>query len=280
MITNVSHRLFTGAFQPPAPGATNTENFNSQLDLQVSTDGGNTFQSMRVAAPAQVTVASHGSSRDTIYDTEMTSLNLSLPNGVMIRESQTEHSRGEAEMDAQPDGTYQISSFFDIFTELSLDGGASWSPATNGPVRVELVPIAPEAPQSSSNLPPPNGSYVSPAQWHALYANGIIITNASHNRFTQTQPPPAPGGSQTESFGSQVSGLISVDGGATFQPFSAPGNVAVQVNSRADLDNGSTRYFDTEMLAIGHFGRQPAGRDHGAGEPEPGVAGPDQRAHR
>ena len=91
-----------------------------------------------MAAPVQVTVASHGSSTDTIYDTEMTSLNLSLPNGVMIRNSQTEHSRGEAEMDAQPNGTYQISSFFDIFTELSLDGGASWSPATNGPVRVRV----------------------------------------------------------------------------------------------------------------------------------------------
>ena len=58
----------------PAAGAGRDqhENFNSQLDLQVSTDGGNTYQSMRVAAPVQVTVASHGSSDDTIYDTEMT----------------------------------------------------------------------------------------------------------------------------------------------------------------------------------------------------------------
>ena len=250
VIKDVSHRLFTGALQPPAPGVTNTENFNSQVDLQVSTDGGNTYQSVRVAAPVQVTVASHGSSADTIYDTEMTMLNLSLPNGVMIRESPTEPSRGQTEIEAQADGTYRVTSFFDIFTELSLDGGGSWSPATNGPVRVQLTTPAPEVAKPTQNLPPPDGSYVSPSQWHALYANGIIITNASHDRFTQTQPPPPPGGSQTESFGSRVSGLISTDGGASFTPFQAPADVSVQVNSRSDLDTGNTRFFDTQMLSL------------------------------
>ena len=163
-------------------------------------------------------------------------------------------------MDQQADGTYRISSFFDIFTEVSLDNGATWSPATNGPVRVELVPIAPEVPKPNPNLPPPDGSYVSPAQWDALYANGIIITNASHDRFTQTQPPPPPGGNQTESFGSQVSGLVSMNGGASFTPFSAPANVSVQVNSRSDLDTGNTRFFDTEMLSLDlSGGTQPGG---------------------
>jgi len=41
-----------------------------------------------------------------------------------------------------------------------------------------------------------------------------------------------------------------MDGGASFKPFSAPANVAVQVSSRSDLDTGSTRFFDTEMLAL------------------------------
>jgi hypothetical protein len=250
VIKDVSHRLFTDAFQPPASGTTDTHTFDSQIDLQVSTDGGNTYQALRVAAPVQVSVASHGSSANTIYDTEMTMLSINLPNGVMIRESPTEPSRGQAEITAQSDGTYKISSFFDIFTELSLDGGASWAEATNGPVRVELVPVAVEVPKPTPNLPPLDGDYVSPDKWHALYANGIIITNASHDRFTQTQPPPPPGGSQTENFGSQVSGLISMNGGASFTPFSAPANVAVQVNSRADEDNGSTRFFDTEMLSL------------------------------
>jgi autotransporter-associated beta strand protein len=250
VIKNVSHRLFTTAFQPPAPGTTNIESFNSQIDLDVSVDGGNSYQTVRVPAPAQVTVASHGSSTDTMYDTEMTALNLSLPSGIMVRESPSLPSRGQTEITPQGDGTYRIGSFFDIFTELSLDGGATWAPATNGPVRVQLIPIAPEVPRPNPNLPPQNGNYISPAKWHALYANGIIITNASHNDFTQTYPPPPPGGSQPENFGSQVSGLISLNGGASYQPFSAPASVAVQVNSRADEDNGSTRFFDTEMLAL------------------------------
>jgi hypothetical protein len=261
VIKDVRHKLFTQAFQPPPPGITNLETFNSQIDLQISLDGGNTFQYVRVAAPVTVTVASHGSSSDTIYDTEMTSLSLSgLPAGVMIRESAILPSRGEIEITAQADGTFQVSSFFDIFTELSLDGGATWSGATNGPVRMELTTPAPEVPKSSPNLPPLDGSYVSPAQWLALYANGIIISNVSHDRFTQTQPPPPPGGNQTESFGSQVSGLISFNGGASFQSFSAPANVAVQVNSRSDEDTGSTRFFDTEMLSLDlSGGNLPAG---------------------
>src|SRR5207244_4815121 len=138
----------------------------------------------------------------------------------------------------------------DTHPEISRDGGATWSLATNGPVRMELTDPSPEVPKPSPNLPPLDGTYISPAKWHALYANGIIITNASHDRFTQTQPPPPPGGSQTENFGSTVHGQISTDGGASFQPFSAPASVSVQVNSRADLDRGQTRFFETEMLSL------------------------------
>src|ERR1017187_6099798 len=115
---------------------------------------------------------------------------------------------------------------------------------------LNLTQQAREIPKPTPNLPPLDGSYVSPSQWHALYANGIIITNASHDRFTQTQPPPPPGGNQPESFGSMVGGQISMNGGASFSPFSAPANVAVQVNSHSDLDTGNTRFFDTEMLSL------------------------------
>src|SRR6185369_7648226 len=37
------------------------------------------------------------------------------------------------------DGRYRIESFFDVFTELSIDGGQSWMPG-DGPVRVVLTP--------------------------------------------------------------------------------------------------------------------------------------------
>src|SRR5262249_1004549 len=253
IIRDVRHKLFTQSYLPPQTGSNDTHTLDSQLDMQVSTDGGNSWTYLRSPATMTVNVGGLGSPANTLYDTEMLSLDATMQAGGMtlkIRESPTLPSRGGTQIDAQADGTQRIHSFFDIFVELSTDGGATWNGATNGPVRMELREQAPEVVKPSPNLPPLDGTYISPQQWHALYANGIIITNASHNRFLQNQPPPPPGGSQTENFGSTVTGLISINGGATFQAFSAPANVAVQVTSRSDQDTGPTRFFDTEMLAL------------------------------
>src|SRR5205814_171456 len=38
-----------------------------------------------------------------------------------------------------PDGTYAISSFFDIFTEVSTDGGQSWLPSQSLPAHMALT---------------------------------------------------------------------------------------------------------------------------------------------
>jgi len=45
------------------------------------------------------------------------------------RESPTLASTGETRITPSPGG-FMISSFFDVFTELSLDGGKTWSPAS------------------------------------------------------------------------------------------------------------------------------------------------------
>src|SRR5204862_545297 len=146
--------------------------FDSQVDMQLSTDGGQTFRPARAPASVAVRVTNLGSSPDDgLYDTEMLALNIQggdLPAGTMIRESPTEPSRGGTSIDPQmlslyigggslpqgvmiresptrqslgrtsvrqtPEGDYLISSFFDIFTELTTDGGQSWFPALNGPV--------------------------------------------------------------------------------------------------------------------------------------------------
>src|SRR5207249_9394292 len=79
------------------------------------------------------------------FDTEMLQLNLSggnLPPGVMIRESPTLQSLGRTTITPEGGG-YRIESFFDIFTELSPDGGATWEPQTNGPTHVQLTPPTP-----------------------------------------------------------------------------------------------------------------------------------------
>ena len=77
------------------------------------------------------------------FQTEMLALDLqggSLPPGVMIRESPTLQSLGQTTITAIGPGQYQIDSFFDVFTELSIDGGATWMPSNTGPGHVTLVP--------------------------------------------------------------------------------------------------------------------------------------------
>lgn len=71
-----------------------------------------------------------------LYDTEMLALDIEggeLPPGVMIRESPTMLSHGWTDIFALDGGGggggYQIDSFFDVFTELSFDGGQTWAPS-------------------------------------------------------------------------------------------------------------------------------------------------------
>ena len=267
VIRDVKHRFFTQSLPPPPLGQSQVHNFDSQLDMEVSQDGGLTFQQVR--APAAVTVRlNHTRNEGTtqIIETEMLQLDIrggDLPPGVMLRESPTRRSEGGTAITQVPIGDpdfdlLRIGSFFDIFTELSLDGGQNWSPAASGPAHVELQCNAPEVAEALPNLPPLGDQYVSPADFHAAYAAGIIIKDIKHERFTQSLPPPPPGGSQVHSFGSQVQFRISTDGGQTFSPALAPAQAVVQVSS--SVDQGNTRFFNTEMLSLNIAGGSlPAG---------------------
>jgi hypothetical protein len=77
------------------------------------------------------------------FDTEMLSMSLSgvTPLGpFMIRESPTKQSLGKTTITDIGGGLFQIDSFFDVFTELSTDGGATWIPSNNGAGHMVLVP--------------------------------------------------------------------------------------------------------------------------------------------
>lgn len=128
------HDRFTTCDPPPGLGAADQfENFGSTVRCNISTDGGGTYQPHQI--PAQVTVKVHNSgpigAGRTLFDTEMLQLDLAggtLPPGVMIRESPTKQSLGQTT--SRPvSGGYAIDSFFDVFTELSLDGGQTWYPS-------------------------------------------------------------------------------------------------------------------------------------------------------
>ena len=84
------------------------------------------------------------------FQTELLSMSLAgitkLPNGddltIMLRESLTQQSQGQVTITDLNDGRFQIDSFFDVFTELSIDGGQSYIPST-GSTNVVAFP-APE----------------------------------------------------------------------------------------------------------------------------------------
>ena len=61
--------------------------------------------------------------------------------GVLLRESPTLKSRGLTRVGNSPSLSrpYLVDSFFDIFTEISLDGGQTWSRSLE-PTHVELNP--------------------------------------------------------------------------------------------------------------------------------------------
>lgn len=109
------------------------------------------------------TLPSPGSTR--VFDTEMLSLTLTGGGGggggaLMIRESPTLASMGKTMIDG-PDqgGLYRIDSFFNVFTELSIDGGQTWMPG-DGALRM-----------SGSNVPEPSALVA----WSLLGASGIGV---------------------------------------------------------------------------------------------------------
>lgn len=78
------------------------------------------------------------------YDVEMQQMNIAggnLPAGVMIRESPTLASTGNFTITALGNGFYQLHGYFDLYTEISFNGGANWFPNDGG---FEQLIIAPE----------------------------------------------------------------------------------------------------------------------------------------
>ena len=134
-LNNIFHSFFTNIVRTPS-GPNEIENFNSIATGMVSVGGG-MFMSIMLAGPVQTTVFGKVGNVTGTFSTEMTMLNLS-GGGVMIRESPTLTSTGQTTITDVGGGNFQIHSFFDIFTELSLDNGQTWIPS-QGSTHVDLV---------------------------------------------------------------------------------------------------------------------------------------------
>jgi hypothetical protein len=141
IVSNVFHYGFTTDYPPPVPNSSVVHNFGSQVDFQVSTDGGTTFAQHRAPANTSVRVTHMTNSEGTKYlQTEMLQLDITggtLPPQVRVRESPVQASVGRTHIRSVPGGA-MIGSYFDIFTEVSTNGGISWSPALcPHPVRLD-----------------------------------------------------------------------------------------------------------------------------------------------
>jgi hypothetical protein len=136
---NLELKNITGQ-QPVASG--NSYGINSFFDVffDISMNGGASWTPVStLGKPGSWLYSPSGSNT---FNTEMTSLSLSggtLPGGIMIRESPTRASVGVTSY-SQGGGGYQVNSFFDIFTEVSLDGGQTWSPDIAPPSLMTATP--------------------------------------------------------------------------------------------------------------------------------------------
>jgi hypothetical protein len=80
------------------------------------------------------------------WDTEMVSMSLTGNiggNPVIIRESPSQASTGHTSVTDIGGGQFRIDSFFDVWTEVSLDGGTNWIPSASS-THVVLTPQVPE----------------------------------------------------------------------------------------------------------------------------------------
>ena len=136
----------------PLPTGGGSGQINSFFDVFTELDLGPGTVPQQVHGMADVTFritdCCGGGGGGGTYDTEMLSLNLTgqyQSSGglapLMIRESPTLASVGQHMVTPVGDGTFIISSFFDVFTELSLDGGNTFFPASSSfRLNIESVP--------------------------------------------------------------------------------------------------------------------------------------------
>jgi hypothetical protein len=103
--------------------------FESILTGQISINGGPALP-LVMNGPTDTIAYGRGPGPGQLgtFDTEMLAMSLTGGPAVLIRESPTKASTGKLTVTDIGGGLYHIDSFFDVFTELSLDGGQTWIP--------------------------------------------------------------------------------------------------------------------------------------------------------
>lgn len=135
-LLEIRHFGFTNIVHTPQ-GPDERETFDSTMTGLVRIGGGAPF-SVTLTGPVETIVFGKIGNITGTFDTEMLQLDLT-GGGIIVRESPTLASLGETTIEDIGGGLFAIHSFFDVFTELSLDGGATFTTST-GSARAQLVP--------------------------------------------------------------------------------------------------------------------------------------------
>ena len=129
-----------------AVGPDEHEEFDSifSADAEVDYMGSGPIKILGVELTGPVQVITQGKTGNVTgtFATEIVSMNLTGNIGgipVIVQESPSLPSSGQTTITDLGGGLYHIDSFFDVFTELSVDGGNSWIPSTGG-TRMTLTP--------------------------------------------------------------------------------------------------------------------------------------------
>jgi hypothetical protein len=148
-LSNPVHKCFTNVFRQDI-GEDEQQDFDSILEGLIDLGSG----PVPITLTGPVTTRAYGKAGNTsgLYDTEMLSMSLTGMVGatkVEIQESPTLQSLGQVDIADLGGGLWQIDSFFDVFTELSIDDGP-WMPQTSAAARIVLVdagatPVEPTA---------------------------------------------------------------------------------------------------------------------------------------
>jgi hypothetical protein len=224
--------------------------FTATIDYEISYDAGQTWQYVRVPNSATIGVTHSSDAGDTeYYDMETLQFNLSggdMMAGVMMRESPTLASLSKMYLQTVSGG-YNVSSFFDIFTELSVDGGQTWAPAqATLPMELQFY-----TPQSFSSDLFPSGRYKMNPDDIILWPMGITMKNAIHHSFDSQAPLPSPGMNQVYTFTGTVTLDISLDAGLTWSPYDATAIYNITLNHVADEGSLGLYTSTVNILNIG-----------------------------
>jgi hypothetical protein len=136
MARNMRFLNVTGREAVPADGVDNDCDSFFDIYIEISTDGGTSWK--KKSGQGQMSTKFHGGPTAGDIQTFGSQVDFMLselpvqggdPIAIMIRESPTRASSGGGSCAALGGGGggYMIDSFFDIYTEVSTDGGQNWS---------------------------------------------------------------------------------------------------------------------------------------------------------